>query len=83
MSVGSHLCSVSGPDIHCGFYGATSWGREAGTCLPRAFDDLSLHYLCLNLWPKGTLHHVQVFTLSACLSEHMTILLKSGIIKKQ
>lgn len=53
-------------------------------CLLRAFD-LTCHctIYVLIYGPKGTLHHVQVFTLSACLSEHMTILLKSGIIKKQ
>lgn len=64
--------------------GARSWEGEVGICcLLRAFD-LTCHctIYVLIYGPKGTLHHVQVFTLSACLSEHMTILLKSGIIKK-
>lgn len=39
---------------------------------------LSLHYICLNQQPKGFLASQMSFH---CLSKHMTILLKSGIIK--
>lgn len=86
MSVGSHLCSmfcqisIVGSMVQNGsqIMGKGGWDLLSAVGI---WLDLSLHYICLNLRPKGTLHHMQVFTLSACLSEHMTIFLKSGIIK--
>lgn len=82
MSVYSHLCSVLCQILIVGSAGQEgSWiaGREVGFVI--CWGHLTCHCtVCVFISsPKGTLHHIQFFTLSACLSEHMSLLLKSGI----